>query len=215
MAAVADRPEAMMREIWIKAGAWEAGRGVYEDGLFSFPNGASRGLEEVVDVSVEDRPVAALRRRIGVADGLRSALRAVGPLPRPLDLAASVIGLGLGALGGELHTLSSLHLRFTDGAIAAIEADPATADLIRRDHAVIRLALARRGHAGPMAAHLLPAPILALPAPSAPASSGVGAGTAFGVEREIPSIFEYEKRKGRLRRLALANLAVAKAPDDA
>lgn len=194
-----------MNDIRIVAGRWEAGRGTYADGLLRLPNGDLRGLEGVLDLSAEE-PDTAPRRRAGIAGGLRSALRAAGPLPRPLDLAAAMVGLGLGALGGDLHAVSGLRLRFADGASARIETDPATAALMMRDHAVIRRALARLNPGGSSAAAPLSAPILALPAPAPQAEPQA--------EREIPSIFEYEKRKGRLRRMAVANLAVAKASDE-
>ncbi len=206
--AKAGRRESMMTEIRIVAGAWEAGSGTYADALLRLPNGDLRGLETVVDLSAGE-PEAPPRRRIGIAGGLRSALKAAGPLPRPLDLAATMVGLGLGALGGDLHAMSVLQLRFADGASVRIETDPATAALMKRDHTVIRLALARLMPGDSPTAPLLPGPILALPAPFAPAPPPAPRAEP-GSEREIPSIFEYEKRRGRLRRMAVAKLAVAK-----
>lgn len=199
-----------MNDIRIVAGRWEAGHGTYADGLLGLPNGDLRGLEAVVDLSAEE-PETALRRRVGIVGGLRSALQAAGPLPRPLDLAASMVGLGLGALGGDLHAVSVLRLRFADGAGVRIETDPATAALITRDHAVIRRALARLGPADSSAAPRLTRPLLALPPPPVPAHPPSPQG-GLQADLEIPSIFEYEKRKGRLRRMA--NAAVSKASDD-
>lgn len=184
-----------MSEIRISAGSWEAGTGSYEAGLLRLPNGDVRGVEDLVDLSVAAPPDT--RRRAGIAGGLRSALTAVGPLPRPLDLAASVVGFGLGLVGGGGAT--SLQARFSDDATAVIVTDPATAALIVRDREVVRLAAARLA-ATPPAPALLPAPALALPAPERPQRDA---------DRALTSIFEYEKRKGRLRRLA-----VAREPDE-
>lgn len=181
-----------MSDIRITAGSWEAGDGTYEAGLLRLPNGEVRGLEECVELSIQNCSETGARRRAGIVGGLRSALSAAGPLPQPLDLAASFVGLGLGALGGDLHALLSVTARFGDGAHAAIVTDPATAAAMMRDREVIHLALLRRS-----ALHRAEVP--ALPAPEAEREA----------DRALTSIFEYEKRKGRLRRLA-----VAKAPDE-
>lgn len=194
-----------MSEIRITAGAWETGIGAYEAGLLHLPNGEVRGFEDLADLSVKNgsEPQG---RRAGLFGGLRSALHAAGPLPRPLDLAASVVGLGLGVIGGDLHAQVSLQARFSDGASAVILTDPATAASMIRDREMIRLALQRRdasrpGHADQelqerreMSGRAI------LPAPDAERDA----------DRALTSIFEYEMRKGRLRRLA-----AAKSPDEA
>ena len=169
-------------------GAWTTGAGTYETGLLHLPDGQARGVEDLDALEIADGP--ALQRRAGIAGGLSTALDATGPLPRPLGLAAAFVGLGLGALGGTLHATASLQARFSDGARVRIETDPATAAAMVRDWDVVRRALLRRE--APAQRLLAPpaVPPLALPAPehdSAPA---------------LTSIFQYEMRKGRLRRLA-------------
>ena len=184
----------MMSEIRILEGAGlgfsdATGPGDYETGLLHLPGGATRGVEDLVDLVIEDS--AASPRRAGIAVGLRSALHAAGPLPRPFDLAASFVGLGLGALGGTLHATITLRARFSDGASARIATDPETAAAMMHDWTVVRLALMRREAGAPTQRRLTPpvAP-LALPAPEPDAAPA------------LTSIFQYEMRKGRLRRLA-------------
>jgi len=183
-----------MSEIRILEGAgpgWSGapGPGTYEAGLLHLPGGATRGVEDLVDLVTEDG--ADPKRRAGIAGGLRSALNAAGPLPRPFDLAASFVGLGLGALGGTLHAVTTLRARFSDGASARIATDPETAAAMMHDREVVRLALRRREAGAPAQRRLAPpvAP-LALPAPEPDAAPA------------LTSIFQYEMRKGRLRRLS-------------
>lgn len=179
-------------------GPWCAGPGTYEAGLLRLPGDETRGVEDLADLVLVDGPPP--RRRADVLGGLRSALDAAGPLPRPLDFAASVVGLGLGALAGTLHAGATLHARFSDGARAVIATDPATAAALLRDWTLVRDAILRREARQPAPWQApLPPPLvapLALPAP-APDESPAPA-----------SIFAYEMRKGRLRRLASG-----KAPD--
>ncbi|MCJ2033212.1 hypothetical protein [Methylobacterium sp. J-068] len=140
----------------------------------------------------------AVTRRGGIARGLRDALAATGPLPRPLGLAASVLGAGLDVLGGDGRPTLSIDLRFEDGATASIRADAETAARMSRDREVVRLAVLRRATA-PIAA----------PAGAAPAAETRWPETPGPDAPALASIFAYEKRGGRLRRLA------AKARDDA
>jgi hypothetical protein len=172
-------------------GPWGVGPGRYDAGLLHLPGGEARGVEDLADLVLADGPGP--QRRTGVAGGLRSALEAAGPLPRPLDFAASVVGLGLGALAGTLHARATLIARFSDGARAVIATDPATAAAILHDRALVRDAILRREarRTAPRQA-LLPPPAVALPLP-APAPDTAPAPA---------SIFAYEMRKGRLRRLA-------------
>jgi hypothetical protein len=179
-------------------GPWNAGPGTYESGLLRLPGGEVRGVEDLADLVLVDGP--APKRRTGVFGGLRSAVDAAGPLPRPLDLAASVAGLGLSALAGTLHARATLHARFSDGARAVMAADPATAAALLHDWAVVRDAILRReaGRPAPRQA-LLPPPMAQSPSLPAPVPDEAPAPAA---------IFAYEMRKGRLRRLASA-----KAPE--
>jgi hypothetical protein len=194
-----DGRKATMSEIRILEGArpdgpWGTGPGTYEAGLLRLPGGEARGVEDLVDLVRADG--SGPQRRTGIVGGLRSALDAAGPLPRPLDFATSILGLGLGALAGTLHASATLHARFADGARAVIATDPATAAAILHDWAVVREALLRRdARRQPPRQVLLPPPAaapLTLPAP-APVPDAAPAPA---------SLFAYEMRKGRLRRLA-------------
>lgn len=183
-------------------GPWCAGQGRYEAGLLHLPGGEVRGVEDLADLVPVDSPTP--QRRTGVVGGLRSALDAAGPLPRPLDFAVSVVGLGLGALAGTLHARATLQARFSDGARAVIAADPATAVALLHDWALVRDAMGRREAQAPTPRQAL------LPPPVAQPLSLATPGPVTDESPAPAAIFAYEMRKGRLRRLASG-----KAPEQA
>lgn len=181
-----------MSEILLLGGTCGEGPGSYEAGVFHLPDGSARGVEDLADLTVSHGPEPA-SRRLGIARGLRDALASTGPLPRPLGLAASVAGFGLDVIGGGGRPGASLELRFADGAIASIRTEADAAARIVQDRELVRLALLRRAVSTARAA---PAPRVAeTPTESAPAPEG-------SETRALASIFAYEKRGGRLRRVA-------------
>ncbi|MCJ2045603.1 hypothetical protein MKK58_13830 [Methylobacterium sp. J-078] len=175
-----------MSEILLLGGTCGEGPGSYEAGVFHLPDGSARGVEDLADFMVSYGPEPA-SRRLGIARGLRDALASTGPLPRPLGLAASVAGFGLDVIGGGGRPGASLELRFADGAIASVRTEADAAARIVQDREVVRLALLRRAVSAPMVAET--------PTESAPTPEG-------SETRALASIFAYEKRGGRLRRVA-------------
>lgn len=175
-----------MTEIVILGGTCGTGPGTYDLGLFHLPDGTARGVEDLVDLILpQESGATPATRRGGIARGLRDALAATGPLPRPLGLAASVLDAGLDVLGGEARPGPTLDLRFADGATATIRTDAEGAARIGRDREVVRLAGLRRS----------PPPALPPPAEAETGPPGPDAPA-------LASIFAYEKRGGRLRRLS-------------
>ncbi len=73
-----------MTEIVILGGTCGTGPGTYDLGLFHLPDGTVRGVEDLVDlISPQESGATPATRRGGIARGLRDALAASGPLPRP------------------------------------------------------------------------------------------------------------------------------------
>ncbi|WP_264048103.1 hypothetical protein [Methylobacterium flocculans] len=194
-----------MIEIVILAGTCGAGSGTYELGLFHLPDGSARGVEDLTDLIVPPDPVVSMATcRVGIARGLREALAATGPLPRPLGLAASVLGAGLDVLGGDGRSGLSVELRFADGATATIRTDAEGVARIGRDRDVVRRAALRFAA---RSAEDTPAESLAEPPGGEPATLGPDA-------RALASIFAYEKRGGRLRRLSAKTSMMRATSDD-
>lgn len=177
-----------MSEILLFGGTCGEGPGSYEAGVFHLPDGSARGVEDLADLTVSHGPETA-PRRLGIARGLRDALASTGPLPRPLGLAASVVGFGLEVVGSGGRPVAALELRFADGAVASIRTEADAAARIVQDREVVRLALLRRA---------VPAAGVAETSTETSAEP-----TPEGSEtRALASIFAYEKRGGRLRRVA-------------
>ncbi|KQP72855.1 hypothetical protein ASF60_11980 [Methylobacterium sp. Leaf113] len=214
-------------EIQVTAGSCGTGSASYELGLFRLPDGSLRGVEdlEALVLPIPERPAP---RRSGIARGLREALAATGPLPNPLGLAASLVGVGLDVLGGEGPSLF-VELRFRDGATALIRVAADMAAQIERDRAVVQHATLRLSPAHPSvpdaaADEAPPADGIAVhsgEAHSGQAHSGdAHSGQAHSGEahsgderaieeiapddRTLASLFAYEKRGGRVRRLSKA-----------
>ncbi len=170
-----------MTDMRVIAGSLGEGAATYEDGLFHLPNGETRAIE---DVTQFDPPAGGGRSPHWSGDivrGLQGALSTTTKaLPSPFGFAASFVGLGLDAFEASADTLS---ITFADGAAATLVAGPETVAVIRRDREVVGRALQRRAPAP------LPAPEPAFPAPDPS-------------DPILTSMFRYEKRKGRLRRIA-------------
>ncbi|KQP95296.1 hypothetical protein [Methylobacterium sp. Leaf117] len=204
-------------EIQVTAGSCGIGSASYELGLFRLPDGSLRGVEDL-EALVLPTPERPAPRRSGIARGLREALAATGPLPNPLGLAASLVGVGLDVLGGEGPSLS-VELRFRDGATALIRVAADMAAQIERDRAVVQHATLRLSPAHPsvpdVAADDAP-PANGIAAHSGEAHSGEAhsgeahSGDERAIEeiapddRTLASLFAYEKRGGRVRRLSKA-----------
>lgn len=176
-----------MTDIRMTAGSCGEGPARYEAGVFAMPDGGLRGVEDLTGLERAGDPAPGPHWTGDLVRGLQGALASTAALPRPFGLAASVVGLGLGALEGRGRPSVSLRATFSDGATAVIAAEPWLADLIERDRAVVRLALLRAAAAAPP----MPEPAAAAP-PGDPAP-----------DTAPTPMFEYEKRRGRLRRVAI------------
>lgn len=162
------------------AAAEDAGQGRYAGGLIALPDGTVHGVEAIARVEARgaERPQAG-----DVVGAVRSALGAALSLPLPFRIAASSLRAGLGALEEGLRPaegLARVTLTLRDGLVIETLMPVETATLIRRDAEIVRGALDRAG-----AVDRPPEPV---PSP--------GAETAA-----LTSIFRYEKRNGRLRRI--------------
>jgi hypothetical protein len=182
-----------MIAIQIISGTFGPGAGSYEFGVFALPDGSRRGVEDLESSAL--RPPDQPPRRSGIARGLREALAATGPLPNPFGFAASLVHAGLDVLGGDAGPAWSVELRFRDGAGALIRVDGETAAQIERDREVVRRASLRLSPPLPVAAEA-----------RTPGTDG----DADPVDVSVPdgqtlaSLFAYEKRGGRVRRLSKA-----------
>jgi len=173
-----------------------AGEGRYAAGLITLPDGQVRPVEEVARVEVRAGSAQPLDRAGAVVGGLRGALAASAPVSLPLRLAFSTVRAGLGVIEEGLRPTPAgavVEIVFSDGATLTARMMPETAAMIGRDAEIARGALARREAARPS---ILPAPE---PGPE----------TDTTPDDALTSIFRYEKRNGRLRRMAMP----AKAPE--
>ncbi|CAA2107131.1 hypothetical protein MBUL_04008 [Methylobacterium bullatum] len=187
MAAGDVRLDGSMTDIRITAGTFGEGVATYENGVFRFPNGEVRGVEDLADPGLSPETTPEAHWSGDIVRGLQGALAtSTKALPSPFGFAASFVGLGLDVLESSATTTAALPISFSDGASATMAADGAVAAIILRDREVVRLALERRAPAP--AAQPAPAPEPMLPAsdPNDPT---------------LTSMFQYEKRKGRLRRV--------------
>lgn len=166
----------------IEDGTCGAGTARYAAGLITLPDGARRGVEEILRIAPDDavpRPGSA-QRASEVAGSVREVLGTGRSLALPLRLALSTMRAGLGAIEEGLRPPDTMlfEIAFADGSTIKASMPPRTAALIRRDAEIARGALAR-------AAQPAPAPETGSPADEA-----------------VASLFRYEKRNGRLRRIA-------------
>ncbi|WP_027173928.1 hypothetical protein [Methylobacterium sp. 10] len=187
MAAVDVRLDGTMTDIRITAGSFGEGVATYDNGVFRFPNGDIRGVEDLSDLGLPTEAAPEPHWSGDIVRGLQGALAtSTKGLPSPFGFAASFVGLGLDVLESTATTAATLPITFTDGASATMAADGAVAALILRDREVVRLALERRAPAPAVQSVPEPEPTVPAPDPTDPT---------------LTSMFQYEKRKGRLRRV--------------
>lgn len=181
------RLDGTMTDIRITAGTFGEGVATYENGVFRFPNGEARGVEDLTDLGLAPESTPEAHWSGDIVRGLQGALAtSTKALPSPFGFAASFVGLGLDVLESSANTAATLPITFSDGASATMAADGAVAALIRRDREVVRLALERVAPAPAVQPAPAPEPIVSTPNPNDPT---------------LTSMFQYEKRKGRLRRV--------------
>ena len=169
----------------IEEGACGPGRAHYASGLIHLPDGSLRGVEEIVSIEARrdrGRVAEASRKTSDLAGSVREALASTKPISLPLRLALSTVRAGLGAIEEGLRPAvdTTFDIRFTDGASIAALMPLQTAVSIQRDAEIARSAIRR-----------------ALPHTSEPLPPNENA-----TDDALTSIFRYEKRNGRLRRIA-------------
>ncbi|GEP08608.1 hypothetical protein [Methylobacterium gnaphalii] len=168
----------------IDEGPCGAGAGSYEAGLFTLPDGTARGVETIARLSRRSAPSrgSALPGFLG---SLRKALPTAGRLAMPARLAVSTVRAGLGVieegLGPDQDEPAVVEIAFADGTMIVARMPPALIAALRRDREVALGALGRAAVGKP-----------------APTEESVEAQEA---SEALTSIFRYEKRQGRLRRV--------------
>lgn len=175
----------------IEEGFCGAGTARYAGGLLTLPDGSVRGVETITRLSVKT-PEDGATRAGDVAGSLRETLGGTKPTSLPLRLALSTMRAGLGVIEEGLRPPRGVptEIEFADGtsimALMPIEA----AALLRRDNAIARGVLDRVVEEG---------------APTRREPTATTADTA--PDEALTSIFRYEKRNGRLRRVAARDKA--------
>lgn len=171
----------------IEEGACGPGSARYAAGTITLPDGSLRGVEEIARIALRDDAdgsTSVSRRTRSLAGSVRKALGTARTAPLPLRLALSSLRAGLGVIEDELQPREAqIHeIGFRDGGLIVARMPLETAALIRHDIETVRAASARASTIGSVA----------LPEPSA---------TSEAADEALTSIFRYEKRNGRLRRV--------------
>ncbi|HEX8663738.1 MAG TPA: hypothetical protein VF744_06875 [Beijerinckiaceae bacterium] len=152
-----------MSRFELVAGDFGRGKGRYRAGLFTFPKGGPRGIEEVE--SVESNATIMQRDWFGAARGAVKGAAASAPVGAiatifaspikaiitagPAALTAGAIGAGIGAVGGGTKNMSLMQIAFRDGlgfvAIAPVDLPDAVledselaVELIKRQARILR-----------------------------------------------------------------------------
>lgn len=177
----------------IEDGPGGAGSGRYAAGLISLPGGIDYGVESVTRIEVRGTADRAARAGL-VAGSFREALLPARTVSLPLRLAFSTMRAGLSVVEEGLRQREGLRVEiaFEDATVVHAMMAAETLTVIRHDAALARGILERsRKATQEAAAPLLLPPPRAVPVPQDPPDDDV-----------FTSIFRYEKRNGRLRRVA-------------
>jgi hypothetical protein len=182
-------------EIRIIEGACGAGFGRYEAGLFTLPDGREIGVERLETFVIRNAMALEGRWAGEIVGGIRGAVDATVHLPLPLRLAAIGASRGLGLIDRAIRMEAILEAGFHDGTQIVISTSASVFHLICNDREVVTRARSR-GFINPESqeAPLSDASEIQATTQADPAEQTDGASLA--------SIFHYEKRKGRLRRVA-------------
>lgn len=175
----------------IDQGGSGAGSGSYEAGLLTLSNGQARGVEDIARLSVcgdAGKKQAASQKLPDFLGTLRGALPAPGRLPMPARLAISTVRAGLGVIeegfAPDGVDPSAVEIAFDDGMTIVARMSAGLIAMIRRDRDIALNAIARATRAA----------VAPVEQPQ----------EADGSADALTSIFRYEKRNGRLRRVAEA-----------
>ena len=189
----------------IEDGPGGAGSGRYAAGLIGLPGGLAYGVEAVTRIAVEDGADAAARAGL-VAGSFRDALGSAHNAPLPLRLALSTMRAGLSVVEEGLRPRAGLRVEiaFEDGSVIRALMSAETVAAIRHDAAVARGVLDRAHERTQTPAPALLPPPRPVP-PSAPEQALGEIPSEVPGEEALTSIFRYEKRNGRLRRVAASD----------
>ncbi|KAB1070112.1 hypothetical protein [Methylobacterium planeticum] len=171
------------------------GAGRYDAGLFTLPDGSEFGAECLQAVTIRNEAALEGAWAGEIVGGIRGAIDASARLPFPLRLAALGARKGIGLVDRAIRAEAIAELRFSDGTMMIAALEPDIVRLIRHDLEVLERARVRF-IAAAMNQEASNGDRLA---PQSPTATDLA-------EREtstsLASIFHYEKRKGRLRRVA-------------
>lgn len=134
-----------MADLTIVAGECGRGSGEYDTGLFKLPGMPDRGAETIAEIVVHGG-VGEKQSTIGqMLGGLRGGLALAQQLDlsTPVNVAASALGAGLGALDSRPKQKALIEVRFCDGASLVAMTDIGIAALMENDRRVIQLAAHR------------------------------------------------------------------------
>lgn len=148
-----------MAEIKVVAGNCGKGKGTYQTGLFTSPDGIERSVETLLTIEVHGDVAGARNWGGQVLDGLKGSLA----LASNIDLSGTAL-LAVAALSplsaDEPQKQTLLELTFEDGALLIAMADARLPALIENDRGVLRHGLVRA------AQRAVPAATLAAPSES-------------------------------------------------
>ncbi|MCF4127276.1 hypothetical protein [Methylobacterium sp. SyP6R] len=183
-----------MAEIKVVAGSCGKGRGQYEAGVFTTPDGAERGVDAVV--TIESHGGIAGERNWGeqVLTGLKGGLG----LASNLDLTGAT-GLAASALAAveadESRPKALVEIAFTDGGFIVALADARLAALVTHDREVLQVGFARA------ASRVAALPASAMPAGGTlQAASDAVQATAEAAASGLTSAFGFVRRSVGLER---------------
>ncbi|KQQ30699.1 hypothetical protein ASF53_18155 [Methylobacterium sp. Leaf123] len=134
-----------MADLTIVAGECGRGSGEYDTGVFNLPGPSARGAETIAEIVVHggvgEKPSTLGQMLGGLRGGL--ALAQQLDLSVPVNVAASALGAGLGALDSGPKQKALIEVRFLDGATLLAMTDIGIAALMENDRRVIQLAANR------------------------------------------------------------------------
>ena len=182
-----------MAVIRIIEGSCGEGVGRYETGLFTLPDGSEHGVECLETFTFRNEIALEGRWADEIVGGIRGAIGATAHLPFPLRLALGA-SKGIGLIDRAIRPEAVLEAVFNDGTKVVAATEASVIHQIRNDCDVVKQArsrgiIATRSHEASLSdASEIQMTITVDPAAQSDSTS-------------LASIFRYEKRKGRLRRV--------------
>ncbi len=183
-----------MAEIKVVAGSCGKGRGQYEAGIFTLPDGTEHGVDAVVTIDAHGDVAGERNWGEQVLTGIKGSLG----LASNLDLTGAA-GLAASALAAveadESRPKALVEIAFTDGGVIVALADARLPALVTHDREILRVGFARAASR-----------VAALPAPAVPAGGTLQAAsdavqaTAEAAASGLTSALGFVRRSVRLER---------------